>query len=480
MSEEDFDDELIENDGANPNNLSDEEIAKRLEVFSKRVKKNIAIMMSPKKFRLDQRVKATQWLGEAGEPTAIPYLIKAYEKDKSNAVKKAAKESLGQLKALGEMLIDDDPEIQQIAMDLSQGIVLNGEFGSRSRFPRRILRLLMFGLFSSATVIFVVAMLIPPRSEDPSLVPLEVQLTRTAVALAQTPSATPTESDNPAESLERLRVYYSDLDNDSRLLQTQMLSITRNQPQDCSLVFANRSAYSLPQSLSGLTELAPVVIDLNAAQTTIQTVYNRFKESCDTQQPVPRQEAIDLSGTLVEAQRTLGNVPAVLLSLGITVPPTATPAIVATNTPLPSETPTPTNTPNANRINSQVLAIQALIDEMNGTRGKNTLLVEYWQLYQDFNSRDGCLQLPLPPIAGNFVLPENVASEAPAELQLATDNLNLGLGLARRSAAAFESACNTNTLGENVVTQLPEARNAETAFDNAQSQLDIVKASIGR
>lgn len=480
MSNNERDDELIEGISSNGDNLSDEEVAKRIDAFSRRVKKQVAVMMSPKKYTPQQRIKATRWLGEAGEPTSIPHLVKVYQKDPTPGMKAAAKESLSQLKALGELYTSDDEEMRQMAVEVISDIVIKGQFGKPSRIPARVLRLLIFAFSVSAVVIFGLGLLIGNRPEDPSLVPLDVQLTRTAVALAQTPSATPTESDNPAEALQRLLGYYVDLDADSRALQGQMLVISRNQPLDCALTFANRDAYTLPPSLSGFAELPAVVDALNSAQAQIRAVYTRYRQSCDTAQPIDRQSALDLGTQLVEAQRALVGVPAVLSALGVNVPPTPFASPIPTNTALPTETPTPTNTPNAERIRLQVLAVQAILDEMNGLRGKNNLLVDYWKLYRDFRSRDGCLQLPAPPIPGEFVLPQNVADEAPPELQLAVDLLNSGLTQSRRSWAAFESACNANALAQTVDSQLPEAEAARTAFNNAQAQLDVVKAIIGR
>ena len=124
-------DPIVEGYQDNGKQLSEKEIEKRTQAFSKRAKKAIATLQDPKKFDAKRRAAAATWLGEAGEPTAIIALIKAFESDPDKNVRRAAEESLGMLKTLGEILEDEDPEISGVGYDAVQDIVLYGAFGKR-------------------------------------------------------------------------------------------------------------------------------------------------------------------------------------------------------------------------------------------------------------------------------------------------------------------------------------------------------------
>lgn len=479
MSDKDEKDDLIEGyEGTEEvsssiDNLSDEERAERLEKFNKRVKKQIAILMTRKKFNATQRAKAAQWLGESGEPTAIPYLVQIYTKEKDKTVQRAAEEALSQLKALGELVNGEDEELQEFAFELMGNIVFKNELGKRKSPSPRTLRLLMFGLFGLAVVLFLLGSLISTPEVPLSLAD---QLTRTQAVV--TPP-TPTESSDPQILLLQLRDHYTALDADSRLLQTQMLVATRNQSLDCALTFANVGQYRLPDGLADRPQLPDFVAKMNDAELRVRGVLELFSNACASQQPIDRQTALDLGTSIVEAQRSLSEIAPTLQALGVPLLPTPTPVILPTNTPIPTETPTPTPTKDPARVRQQILALQGILDEVNSARGKNTLLIDYWKLVRDAGSDAGCLQLPAPLIPPDFVLPQDVAENAP-QLQLAADNVNLGLAMTRRSWAAFESACGARTLGDSVGTQLPAVEAAKQAYDQAQSDLTAVQNQLGR
>ncbi len=479
MSDHD-NDELVAGFEPEGGTLSEEEMNRREEQFNKRVRRQIAIMMSPKKFNAKKRAEAAAMLGELGEPTAIPYLVKVYRNEKDKRLKQAAEESLGMLKALGEAMDDPDPEIRGLAFEYVQNIVLKGKLGKKANPSAGTLRRLTLILMLLAIVIFVAALLIPERPIDPTLVSLEDQLTMTAAVI--TPSATATSSD-PVVLLERFRDAYASLDADSRVLQAQLLTITRQQPQDCTLTFSPSAQYEVPAVLADRAGFNDAAAAYNAAESAIAAIRARFTQSCSTGQAIPRAEALDLTTQLVEAQRQLTTIAPILVSIGISVPPTATAIAVATNTPEPTPTPSPTATPNTTLLNSQILNMETIINAMNGPRGAHTLLVGYWRDAQA-GSSSGCLQMPPPPIPADVIiadataLPDSYVERA--ELQAAATALNTALGITRNSYIAFESGCNTNTLGQLVGSQVPAVEAAQAGYEDAQNKLNALKQKIGR
>ncbi len=466
-------DELVAGFEGDAEELTEEQFAQRQEAFNKRVKKQIAIMMSPTKFKDGQRADAARMLGEYGEPTSIPYLLKTYQSDKSKAVKQAAGESLGMLKALGNVLADDDPEMQSMGLEHVQNIILKNRLGKPARFSAGGLRRLSLLLILIAIVVGAVAFLIPQKEEDSTLVSLEEQITRTAAFT--TPSATPT-SNNPEVLLGYFRDAFTALDNDSRTLQAQLLIITRQQPQDCSVAFTPSAQYSTPDMLTSINQFPDAVTAYNAAEKLLSPIRTRFQESCASGQAIPRQEALTLSTQLVEAQKELVKIAPILGVIGVSVPATATLVSVPTNTPIPTETPIPTATIDPTEINNQILNMEGVLNDMTGPRGKATQLQNYWANVQAGNSGD-CLQMPPPPVPGDVLVAPSALVVMP-ELQNATDSLNGALQIIRNSYTAFESGCNTDTLGQLVGSQIPAVQSALTGFTDAQTRLNDIRAQL--
>lgn len=448
--------------------LSDAEIARREELFHKRVKKQVAIMMSPKKFNDKQRAAAARMLGEYGEPTSIPYLLKAYKTDKSRAVRKAAEESLGMLKALGELVLSDDPELQQVAGEVVSDIVLYNRLGRPSRVPAGAVRAFSVLLILLAIgVVSVTVALVPNPNNDPSLIPLEVHLTQTAAVI--TPPPTPTSSD-PALLLEQFRDLYVTLDAESRVLQAQMLLIARQQPQDCTLIFRAPGPYTLPEILTTRPGIEELVATYNRAETTIARVRDAFQQSCRTLQPIPSQQALDLGRELIEAQRELSNAAPIFTTLGVELPPTPTAILVPTNTPEPSPTPDFT----AARV--QIRSMSTLLNEMLGPRGKATLLNAYWQGAAG-GASEGCLQMP-PPLIPNDVIVVEAAADVLPELVPLAETINQALAIIRNSYQAFDTGCNTNRLRQLVDSQLPVTQSALNALTEVQARLNALQEQL--
>jgi hypothetical protein len=454
--------------------LTEDELARREALFHKRVKKQVAIMMSPKKFNDKQRAAAARLLGEYGEPTSIPYLVKAYRTDKSKAVRRAAGESLSMLKALGEMVTSDDEELRAAALEVVTNIIVYNQLGRPSRVSAGAVRAFSVVLIALALgVVGITVALVPNPNNDPSLIPLDVRLTQTAAVI--TPPPSPTSSD-PVVLIEQFRDLYAALDADSRLLQAQMLTIVRQQPQDCSIVLRPTRPYDLPDILTTRPGIEEVAAAYNSAEAVIARVRGAFEQSCRTQQAIPRQEALALTQELIEAQRTLVEVAPIFSTLGVTLPPTPTAIPVPTNTLEPTLEPTPTETPDISSVRIQIRAMITVVNEMLGPRGKATLLSVYWQNVANGSTAD-CLQMPPPLVPGDIVVVPAAAELAPDLLPLA-DTINQALSIVRNSYQAFDAGCSTNRLRQLVDTQLPAVQSAVNALTDAQNRLNALQAQF--
>ncbi|MCA9890397.1 MAG: HEAT repeat domain-containing protein, partial [Anaerolineae bacterium] len=103
----DFDDLLA---GLDENETESDETdldTKRQAAFEARVDTYIRAAMSPKLAK-NKRLKAIEFLGESGEPKAIPTLVRIYNNDKDPKVRQAAEYSLGMFRALDDAL--DGPQ----------------------------------------------------------------------------------------------------------------------------------------------------------------------------------------------------------------------------------------------------------------------------------------------------------------------------------------------------------------------------------
>jgi hypothetical protein len=482
MSQKDFQDDDYNPDDMMLDDLSDvddqpnsefspEQIERAEAAHLKRVKNNIAVMMSPKKFDAKKRLAAIRLLGELGEPSAIPYLVKIYKGEKDKQLQAAAKESLGMLKALNELLEDSSKE--DLVTEVVTNVVLRGKLGKRANPPARTLWMLALGLIGASVLFFGISLgLSQTRNLDDER--LEVQITRTAAAT--TPSATPT-SNNPEVLLNQFRDLYTGLDSDARFLQTQLLVITRQQPQDCQTELSNvQAGYVAPEIIANQTGLSEAVTAFNVAAEIIVPIRQRFENSCSTQQAIAREDALTLGAQLTNGQRELSKLVPILTNIGLNIPATATLPNLPTNTPTPEATFTPSPTIDASLINRQILNMEALIDDMNGNRGDSRVLLSYWQTARG-GDNSVCLQLPAPPIPSEVIVAADALAEVP-ELGDAATQLNTAIGITRASWSAFETACSTNQLVDLAGTQIANLQAADINYQSAQAILDTIKDRI--
>ncbi|MDQ7033901.1 MAG: hypothetical protein Q9P01_03410 [Anaerolineae bacterium] len=175
------------------------------EEFEQNVVKRREMLRRPKHYPAKERIAAAYWLGEAGDPQAIPELVLVYKRDKTKGMKEAATYSLGMFKALKN--IWDNPEQQEQVYDISEDIIFRGQLGKR--FNRSQFMLPQIGLVIS----FVVLMMIGFAAGQFSSAKQASRATAVAVETELAP--TPTE-DTFESAVDELSAYYTVLNNDAR------------------------------------------------------------------------------------------------------------------------------------------------------------------------------------------------------------------------------------------------------------------------
>ncbi|MCA9890398.1 MAG: hypothetical protein KC546_18590 [Anaerolineae bacterium] len=304
-----------------------------------------------------------------------------------------------------------------------------------------------------------------------------------------TPSQTPLPPNADAVGAE-LRMLYTDLINDAALLQQQMQVAGRGESINCELEFTQPSAVPVP---AGLTEaetadLTVIADPLNEAQVSLAQLLSVFQQSCNSQTAIPREDAADYGGTIVDIQRNLNALAADISTLPEEMPtpmpvqPTAT-EVIATEVPTEEASPTidVTATSEAESVESadvramqqELVSMQVIVDEMTSFRGGITILLQYWNDVEFTGSTLGCREI-VPTIPENYVLPEGMAEAAPAVMISAVDNLNLALDLSRQAWEGFTSTCARGeaALANVVAQQKIVAVTAQSAFSDAESDIN--------
>lgn len=464
--------------------------AKRQAAFEARVEAYMRAALSPKLAK-DKRLKAIEFLGESGEPKAIPALVRIYSNDKDPKMRQAAEYSLGMFRALDDAIDGTQPERDQ-ALDLLSDIVMEGKLGRRAN--KRPYQIAMGLLFITFLALASVAGLIAANV---------ISVDGLAVAqVTLTPSSTPLPPNPDAVGAE-LRLLYTGLINDAALLQQQMQVAGRGESIDCSLNFTQPAQVTVPAGLSEseTADLTAIADPLNNAQATLADLLNVFQQSCSSQTAIPRADAVTYGNTIVEVQRNLN-----ALSADITDLPEDMPTAMPTDPPATEDVPTepaatdvmPTDelatptmdvtaAPEATAtivvdtrvLQQELVSMQAIVDEMTSFRGGITILVQYWNDVEFTGSTLGCREI-VPTIPDNHVLSAEVAAAAPPELLSAVDNLNLGLDLARQAWDGFTSTCARGeaALANVVAQQKVIAVTAQSAFNDAQTDIDATRRAL--
>lgn len=468
----DQDDELLQ-DYDDPSGGDDDQDAK-IKAFQKKVKGLEKIILSPKQQPVEKRREAVRMLGELGEVEVIPSLVRVYQKDKSPGMKEEAARALGMFKALEDALYDSDPERQEYAQTLIESIVLHDAIGQRSRVKRRPLQIL-----SGVLVITLIGLLALGMTAASQKTGGETPTEAVASGSTDIPGITdtpiPTPSDVPGIAA-LLQIDYAALSSDTSALRKEMLNSTRQQPIDCTVTLKKPIAIVLPATMTD-AQIVSVTETLNKARTDMAPIVQAYETACSTKQPIAPADANSFDGILVTIQTNLVQVPSKLSTFGVTpVVPVVTAAPV---TPTATETPTPTATPlDPKKFSRHIAGLRDIVTKMTASAGYNTLLRQYWDDIVQSGSTGGCRNLPAPTIPEEYVLPEDIAASAPAELITAVDNINTGLNLSRGSWNAFVRYCSDTTLASIASQQYTAADTAQTAFKEADTLIDTAEAKI--
>jgi len=451
----------------------------REEAFLQEVRKRRVMLRRAKKYPAKDRIEAARWLGEAGDPSAIPELVLVYRKDPTPGMKETAAYSLGMMKALEEAL--NDPDEAEYALDLTRDIILKGKFGRQGRRLRPILAVLSvtFIVFLGAALALAPpgdggtiasgddtqeAESVPADATDVAAVPTSE--TEGASALATStpaPSATPTQE---LSATEQLAAYYAALEADASALHEQFLLVTRqSQMQDCNYPFNDPEPYVVPVGVENRTMMEGISMQLNEVRETLAGVRAVYTEACNFRRRLTRQEALDQDDLVVEAQRRLRqDIQPLLGELGVQAP---------TSEASDTSDAEPTQDITAARVH--ITALEDIIISMTGIRGEAVRIQTYWNDIAQFGTSEGCFQSE-PLLPEPYTLPDDVATEFPS-LQAAADLVNTGLGLTQQAATGFYNACNNDTLQQDLGTFQEQANGAVQAFQSAQELLDALLRS---
>lgn len=444
--------------------LSDLEIDERLSAYQTKTKQNMRIVLKPKQFDKDQRLKALQWLGESGNIDAIPALLKVYKKDKTPGMKEAAAYALGQFKALD--LEYDDLEVEQDAHDRVDNIILYGEFGEPAKAGKFIG--IEIALAVLAIILFAVGFVL---SQTVGAERAEARATDIAATLTAQPTPTPDTEDIVRS---QLQAYYDDLVTDANFFQRQLAVATREESIDCDTNLENPSAYSLSELWANDSNFNTVTTQLNDLRAQMLDVRTAYAESCSTLQPIPRADALNYGGTILNVQQGLGTAREALNSAGIEV----TEQVFMTPTPSPAEAtdePVATATVDTSDLTIPILELERIIAQMTDLQGATTRVIFNWQQVVDTEQLylSGCNQ-PEPLIPNDYVLSEDFVGIS-ANLSSAVTNVNTALQLTRTATSTFYAACDSGELPENTQALLDQANLADTAFASANNNLNALQ-----
>lgn len=482
----DQNDELLEGFDE-PGGLSADEYNRRIEAYNDKVDKYVRGIRNAKADPT-KRAKAIAWLGDNAATDAIPTLVDLYENDPSPKVRQAAEQALGQFRALENQVRGSDDPLLELQDTLEQIVVYGDDKPAKSSGGWG----LQIGLMLLLVVLIAANVLIPslmnggtPVDEDPTTIQSDVTPTEGVTA--------PPEQVAQAE----LSLMRDQLDADARILQNEMLTATRGESINCDATLYNVDSYTLDPAVteSDYPALVEAANRLNDGQETLSTAIAIYRRSCAQNIAIQNVEALQQSQAIVNLQRELTEIAGLLATSG--VQPAELPA---TATPEPTITPAPTATTGAavtapedtqeadatedsgvtnDEILEQVRRLRFIIDEMNGFRGHNTLLNQYWTDIQQTGSTGGCFETP-PTIPQDFILEQqfiDVTNPTLNALSQAVANTNLGLTLSRQSWAVFTQACQSGSTGARSAQEITRTDTARGAFDDATANLDTVQAA---
>jgi hypothetical protein len=431
-----------------------------LDAFEVEVKAHIKQLLAKD---ATSRRRAAEWLGEAGDPTAITALKQAYKNDADPRVREAAAYSLGMFRKLEQELAGNKSDE---AMALLEKIV-DGKMGRRVPIPKRTVVKLEIALLLSAVLVAILAFVLPPVIKGGAL---------NLGGGAQTANDPSGQSGNVADKdrttlISELRAALNAANTNATKLQGQYQIVLGGGTLACDQTFDTLTPYTLStNNISQYPELAEVANTVNQTQTDLTTARTSYNQVCDegqTLEPGAFGPAMATTVAVIQQLTTAGDALTIAESITLEVP-----------TPLAVETPTaevaPTTSSAGVDIRNHLTALQTMLDDLIAPRGGYTLLNQYWNEGATSGVTDGCRETP-PTIPENYPFPAELTASAP-NLKLAVDLMNTGLGLLRAGWAQFSASCIAGTLGPDAAAGLSNAQNAKIALDTAQQQVANLRA----
>jgi hypothetical protein len=435
---------------------------RRLAKFQQNVQQAMRIVTN-EKVSVSKRVKAAQWLGESGEPTAIASLRQAYLDSSDKKIKNAAEESLGKFRALKESL--DDPNKAPEVGQLLQDIIFKGKTGSVSGAVRIVARLQKILVVTFVLFLVVGVLANAGLLKDPNALPTVVPTP--TINVPDTPIPTVPATD----ILDEILTLHDDLVFDAELLAERFQLSIQERDLGCGVTeFRAREEYIAPSGFvpDSFPYVAEFIDKLNTARTELETLRASYDTACETLIPISVEDANTQWELLIPLQSQINTEFVELLENPSFIPGET----IATPTPRASPTPFPTATIEPSLINQKILTIEFNLDDMNLDRGHNTLLIQFWTDLETAGTTDACRdEQPLLP--EDYLITEEDRIDLPIDLINAIEAYNLGMALSRESWLLFSTACNSES--PEITQGKSKAELAQATFDSALESLLLLK-----
>lgn len=409
-----------------------------------------------------QRREAAAFLGEVAAADAVPELVEVYRKDKSAQVRAAAAYSLGMYKAVERAIKNgDENKVVRLLTEIEE----QGKMGKRAPIGRAI----------RINIALIVALIV--------LVALYLYSPEIEARLFG--------STRPrAEVVANVQETFTAVKNDTRSLQTELLDVISARPLSCVAFFNNAASYRLdPVDVRTFPDVAAIVTQLNSAQTSLANAKARYDAACNDGATFGSAEAQSAFQLLLPALQAIDTLEVALIQAA-SLQPTPLPATPATNVEQATTAPTvasqATSVPATATIAPEVLAganpkshlpdLFNIINDVTGTFGASTLLVQYWSDVQNFGQTGGCTAAAPAVPSFDIFIPE-IDFQASPDLRDAVQLITNGLAALRTGWTNFQFACNSRSLTTVAAARLQDARVASDAFNTANLMLQGVQNS---
>jgi hypothetical protein len=280
-----------------------------LDSFEAEVRDKIKLLSSKD---AKTRIKAAQWLGEAGDPTAITALAQTYKVDDDPAVQEAARYSLGMFRKLDEVLNGSDTKARERAMKLLEDVALKGKMGRRTPIPTRRLIKFELGLLISAILVAVLSFILPPLLRGS--IPTSTNTVTTPATQTTPPTALPQAADKDRPTLiNDLRNTLTLASNNATKLQTQYQNVLGGGTIPCTEFFDTVSPFGISErNTNEFADLAQIAADLNTAIATLQNAKAAYDRVCDNSEVL---EAAAFGGPMRDVVSVIQSLPTIQTAL---------------------------------------------------------------------------------------------------------------------------------------------------------------------